>query len=64
MIGVITNIEEEKKHRRTLEKAADLDGFTGLYNKTASIARIKMRMVVSREFCRIRRVVQKCSVLC
>lgn len=40
MIGVITDISEIKAKTATLEQKAQLDGFTGLYNKKCAINRI------------------------
>ena len=44
MIGIITNIEEQKTKMGNLMQAAKLDVFTGLYNKVASIEMVKEAM--------------------
>lgn len=41
MIGVITDITETRKQKEKLEHKANLDGFTGLWNKKYSIASIR-----------------------
>jgi diguanylate cyclase (GGDEF)-like protein/PAS domain S-box-containing protein len=41
MIGVITDISEARKQREMLEQKVNLDGFTGLWNKPASIDLIR-----------------------
>lgn len=40
MIGVITDITEQRRHREMLEQKANLDGFTGLWNKEYSLRAI------------------------
>lgn len=41
MIGIITDISDMRRQNELLEQKANLDGFTGLWNKSASIAFIK-----------------------
>lgn len=41
MIGVITDISEERKKKEMLEQKANLDGFTGLWNKKYTISTIR-----------------------
>ncbi len=41
MIGIITDITDIQRQREQLEQKANLDGFTGLWNKPTSIALIK-----------------------
>lgn len=41
MIGVITDISEVRRQRELLEQKANLDGFTGLWNKKYAISSIR-----------------------
>lgn len=41
MIGIITDISDMRRQREALEQKANLDGFTGLWNKPTSIDLIK-----------------------
>ena len=41
MIGVITDISEARKQKTLLEQRANLDGFTGLWNKQYAISAIR-----------------------
>lgn len=49
MIGVITDIEAQKKRMKNLEQAAKLDHFTGLYNKSYTISSIKEILTGAKE---------------
>lgn len=49
MIGVITDISEVRKQREVLEQKANLDGFTGLWNKKYAISSIRTALAQEPE---------------